>query len=110
ETQVGEIDLPAAAQSAPLRGDDAGVAQLVASDKISQLSDGYRMVWERDSAPLKANQAIWFRFRIEDSKGNPATDLENYMGMAGHARLHPPRPHASAPRDTPRHAPQLSRR
>ena len=43
------------------------------------------MVWERDSAPLKANQATWFRFRIEDGNGNPATDLEAYMGMAGHA-------------------------
>jgi len=85
ETQVGEIDLPAAPQTTPLLGDDAGAAQLTASDKISQLSDGYRMVWERDSAPLKANQAIWFRFRIEDSKGLPATDLEDYMGMAGHA-------------------------
>jgi hypothetical protein len=26
-----------------------------------------------------------FTFRIEDKDGKPPTDLENYMGMAGHA-------------------------
>ena len=43
------------------------------------------MVWEKDSRPLKAKEAIHFRYRIEDRNGNPVTDLENYMGMAGHA-------------------------
>ena len=68
-----------------LSGDDAGGATISAGDKVSGLSDGYRMVWERDSAPLKTRQPLWFRFRIEDKSGNPATGLENYMGMAGHA-------------------------
>ena len=84
ETQVGEIDLPTTA-GAPLTGDNAGGAELAAAEKISLLSDGYRMVWERDSTSLKANQAIWFRFRVENRDGKPATDMENYMGMAGHA-------------------------
>jgi hypothetical protein len=44
------------------------------------------MVWEREaSTPFKTKRPIMFRFRIEDKDGNPATDLENYMGMAGHA-------------------------
>jgi hypothetical protein len=43
------------------------------------------MVWEYDSSPLKANVPLWFRFRIEDKDGRPATNMENYMGMAGHA-------------------------
>jgi hypothetical protein len=54
------------------------------------------MVWERDIPPgpngqrriipnLKANQPYWFRFRVEDKDGKPATNLEPYMGMAGHA-------------------------
>ena len=43
------------------------------------------MVWQRDGPPFKAGQPYWFRFRIEDKDGKPATDLENYMGMAGHA-------------------------
>jgi hypothetical protein len=84
ETQVGEIDLPALAGNA-LSGDDSGVPDLAPSANISQFGDGYRMVWERDSSVLKANVPLWFRFRIEDRDGHPATDLENYMGMSGHA-------------------------
>ncbi|HXB20236.1 MAG TPA: hypothetical protein VNV88_02585 [Candidatus Solibacter sp.] len=89
ETEVGEIDLPGTAAKSlavkPLNNDDSGGADLSTGEKVSQLSGGYRMVWERDPAPLKTKQPIWFRFRIEDKNGNPATDLESYMGMAGHA-------------------------
>lgn len=84
ETQVGEIDLPGISGSA-FSGDDAGSPDLSSSATISQLDDGYRMVWERDASPLKANVPVWFRFRIEDKDGRPATDMESYMGMAGHA-------------------------
>jgi hypothetical protein len=83
ETQVGTIDLEAVAGQ-PLHGDDSG-GELTASEQVAQLSDGYRMVWERGSAPFHAQQAMVFRFRIEDKNGKPAGDLENYMGMAGHA-------------------------
>jgi hypothetical protein len=93
ETQIGTIDLPAIA-GAPLRGDDSGGSSLAAADNfVSQLSDGYRMVWQvelpvgaRRKLPVtfKANQPIWFRFRVEDKDGKLA-DLEDYMGMAGHA-------------------------
>lgn len=82
ETQVSTIDLPAISGE-PLQGDDAGAANLAASDHIAQLSDGYRMVWENAGA-VKVNQPTWFRFRVEDKDGKPA-GLENYMGMAGHA-------------------------
>lgn len=111
ETQVGELDIAAAQpqevlypktvagidpcnspfnqkseiKNQQLNCDDSGSANIPASETVSQLSDGYRIVWERDSAPLKTNQATWFRFRIEDKDGKPATDLEPYMGMAGHA-------------------------
>lgn len=84
ETQVGEIDLPAFA-GRPLAGDDAGSPDLVPSTTVSQLGDGYRMVWEQSASALKANEPLWFRFRIEDKAGRPARDMENYMGMAGHA-------------------------
>jgi hypothetical protein len=85
ETEIGEMDLPTVGGK-PLGMDDAGVTDLPASEKVSQLSGGYRMVWERQSStPFKTKQPILFRFRIEDKNGNPASDLENYMGMAGHA-------------------------
>ncbi|HLJ87265.1 MAG TPA: hypothetical protein VKZ53_10605 [Candidatus Angelobacter sp.] len=87
ETEIGEIDMPAIAGK-PLgegNSDDSGSPALVPSEKVSALSGGYRMVWERDATPLKPRQPFWFRFRIEDQSGKPATDLESYMGMAGHA-------------------------
>ncbi|HKD81391.1 MAG TPA: hypothetical protein VKH81_16980 [Candidatus Angelobacter sp.] len=84
ETQVATVNLPAVTGEA-MSGDDAGSVDLVPSDKVAQLSGGYRLVWERDPKPLKANEPYWFRFRVEDKDGKPATDLEPYMGMAGHA-------------------------
>jgi hypothetical protein len=84
ETQVGVIDLPLLAGDA-LTGDDSGVPDLAATDTVAPLSNGYRMVWEREGQALKANQPIWFRFRVEDKDGKPASDMEEYMGMAGHA-------------------------
>jgi len=83
ETQVGTIDLPGGTGE-PLAGDDSGVADLAATDKVAQLSDGFRMIWERDQQQLVASQPVWFRFRVEGPDGKPAS-LENYMGMAGHA-------------------------
>jgi hypothetical protein len=93
ETQVATVNLPAINGEA-LSGDDAGALELAPSDKVAQLSSGYRMVWERDELskdhsskdrPYKANQPYWFRFRVEDKDGKPAADLEPYMGMAAHA-------------------------
>jgi hypothetical protein len=43
------------------------------------------MTWERDDSPLRSGKPLWFRFRLEDSTGRPAQDLEPYMGMPGHA-------------------------
>jgi hypothetical protein len=84
ETQVATVNLPAITGEA-MSGDDSGTFNLVPTEKVAQLSDGYRMVWERDDKPFKANQPYWFRFRVEDKDGKPAGDLEPYMGMAGHA-------------------------
>lgn len=51
-----------------------------------QTVDGGRIVWVRDDqTPLTPKQLTLFTFRVEDAKGQPATDLELYMGMPGHA-------------------------
>ena len=84
ETQVAMIDLPQITGQA-LSGDDSGGADLLAGDQTSALSDGYGMLWERATQPLKANTPLWFRFRVVDKDGKPAAGLEDYMGMAGHA-------------------------
>lgn len=89
ETQVATVNLPAIT-GGPLSGDDAGSLDLAPADKVAQLSGGYRMVWQRDDLSskgraFKAGEPYWFRFRVEDKDGKPATDLEPYMGMAAHA-------------------------
>ena len=91
ETLVSEIDLPDL-KGEPFSGDDSGVsaASLESSIKqvaTAQLSDGSRMIWEQDGSTLKAGQAAWLRFRVEDAQHQPVTDLEPYMGMAGHAEF-----------------------
>jgi len=51
------------------------------------LPDGYKMIWERGTAPFTANHFVWLRFRLETPDGNPVSDSEPYMGMAGHAEI-----------------------
>jgi hypothetical protein len=45
------------------------------------------MVWDHDSSPLKSGQLAWFRFHLEDAQHKAISDLEPYMGMAGHAEF-----------------------
>ena len=89
ETLVTEVTLPAIAGT-PLRGDDATgagspISKADFNRTTAQLADGSRMVWEREPGPLHARRAMYFRFRLEDADGQPARDVELYMGMPGHA-------------------------
>lgn len=59
----------------PLTGDD--------SQWPSETSG--RVVWEQQGERLIAGRLTTFSFRIEDENGEPARDLELYMGMPGHA-------------------------
>jgi hypothetical protein len=90
ETGTAEIEIPQIAPgAAPGRDDASGAGSAVAqadfNRTISPLSDGYRMVWVREAAPMRAKRTELFRFRIEDANGKPAGDMELYMGMPGHA-------------------------
>jgi hypothetical protein len=90
-TLVGEVALPQIAGRA-LSGDDstwsgAPLSQVAADSKAAQLADSGRMVWEQGSGPLKANTSMNFKFLVEDQDGEPARDVEPYMGMAGHAEF-----------------------
>lgn len=91
DTMVAQIDLPEL-PARNLTGDDsevtAGSLGDASQDNLTApLAGGARMVWERDPGTLAANKLVWFRFRVEDAGGKPATDLEPYMGMAGHAEF-----------------------
>ena len=99
DTLIAETYIPETAGRA-LTGDDsevsavplaeAGTGAAAASNAgnlVSPLEDGARMVWEREAGPLRSNQLLWFRFRVEGRDGKPVNDLEPYMGMAGHAEF-----------------------
>ena len=93
-TMVGQIDVPDLPNHV-LTGDDSGtLANPVPTDTTQQtssmtsaLAGGGQMIWERDASPLRANVPVIFRFRIENGQGQPATDLQPYMGMAAHAAV-----------------------
>jgi len=95
ETLVGEIDLPDVAGK-PLAGDDcdwsgAALGRSAEDTSEAQLTDGGYLVWDRAASlqrvPLRANVPLSFSFRVLRDDGQPAQDLEPYMGMAGHAEF-----------------------
>ncbi len=62
---------------APLEGDDS---RWSAADAAPG-----KIVWVRSDEPLVARRLTIFTFRVDDASGQPARDLELYMGMPGHA-------------------------
>jgi hypothetical protein len=97
ETLVSSIDIPndsqARAADAALAGDDSAAAASALAETGADTrafgfpDDSGRMIWESPNPPLKANEPAEFRFRIEDSSGQPTADLQLYMGMAVHAEI-----------------------
>jgi hypothetical protein len=107
DTMIAEIDLPdipgvalsgdnSAAASAPLvadsvrgygGGEAAVMTEITPDGPTATLPDGYKMIWERGTAPFTANHFAWLRFHLETPDGKAVTDAEPYMGMAGHAEI-----------------------
>ena len=87
-TMVGQIDLPSPLNGQQLMGDDSGIDGWGENTTTEfALAGGERMVWEHDGYPLKSGVPLSLRFRVIDKSGNPAEDLEPYMGMAAHAAV-----------------------
>jgi hypothetical protein len=110
DTMIAEINLPdipgvaltgddSAAVSSPLpaaftranSNSSGGTILITVGDTPENttaiLPDGYKMIWERGTAPFTANHFVWLRFRLETPDGKPVNDSEPYMGMAGHAEI-----------------------
>ncbi len=51
---------------------------------MSDLGDGFMMVWDRDPEPFAAGRETTLRFAVHGPDGKAAA-LEPYMGMTGHA-------------------------
>jgi len=74
ETVVTQLDAP------ELRG-----SSLVGDDSAFQLDPTTTILWEKGKQPLMPKRLTMFTFHVIDVLGQPATDLELYMGMPGHA-------------------------
>jgi hypothetical protein len=88
ETLLATIDIPAGMPGGALDADDAEALPAPISAGVLgtsyKLPDGYTMVWDKPAA-LTAGTAYGFTFRLLDPAGNPAADMQPYLGMAGHA-------------------------
>ena len=88
ETLTAELVVPADMPGAPLASEDASAMPPALSQgqlgTAYKLPDGYTMVWGRP-AELTANTAYALHFQLLDPAGKPATDMQPYLGMAGHA-------------------------
>lgn len=88
ETLTTTVTIPANLPPAPLNPEDAEARPTPTTaaplGPDFHLPDGYTMHWDRP-ANLTADTATLFRFTLLDPAGHPATDIESYLGMAGHA-------------------------
>ena len=88
ETLLATVDIPAGMGGVPLDGEDAAAMPAPLSQgelgAVYKLPDGYTMTWDRP-AQLTAGTAYTFRFHLLDPQGRPATAMQPYLGMAGHA-------------------------
>jgi len=88
ETLTGTITIPPGLAATPLAPDDASAMPApLASGELGpayKLPDGYTMVWDRPTS-IAANTGYTFRFHLLDPAGHPASDIQPYLGMAGHA-------------------------
>ena len=89
DTMTATIELPARDKARPLTGDDSqALAEKISAanwtGRIAPLPDDERVEWIVDAGGLHAQKPTLLRFRVLDRNGVAATDLEPYMGMAGH--------------------------
>jgi hypothetical protein len=88
DTMTTRVTLPDVPGNPPV-GDDSDATAAYVSDArgpatIVTLPDHSRWEWVLDGKSNRARQSVLLRFRIFDKDGKPASDLEPYMGMAGH--------------------------
>jgi hypothetical protein len=88
ETETATLTIPANLPAVALSSEDATAAPQPLSrgdlGPAYKLPDGYTMVFNRPSR-LTANTAYALQFQLLDPAGKPATDMQPYLGMAGHA-------------------------
>ena len=88
DTMTARISLPDVHSSLPIGDDSATTVARLSDGKelgmVLTLPDQSHCEWIVDGQTVRARQPTLLRFRISDKIGEPASDLELYMGMAGH--------------------------
>jgi len=88
ETLTATLTVPEGLSRAALGVEDGSAMPAAISrgelGGVFKLPDGYTMVWDRP-AEITANTAYSFRFHLLQPDGRPATDMQPYLGMPGHA-------------------------
>jgi hypothetical protein len=88
ETAAGTCDISAPLDRPSVSGDDSfgGPAlDVPPNDREFQFEEGGRMTRLGADAPLVARATTILAFDVSDESGEPARDLEPYMGMPAHA-------------------------
>ncbi len=88
ETETATLNIPRGMNGGPLGSEDASASPPpVSAGELGtryKLPDGYTMVWDKPEQ-LHANAPYNLTFHLLDPHGNPAQDMQPYLGMAGHA-------------------------
>ena len=88
DTMTAKIEVTGRDPGAVLTGDDSAANPTpVSKAQVSseaRLGDDEHVEWLSDGQSLRAQQSTLLRFRVVHRGGEAATDLEPYMGMAGH--------------------------
>jgi len=88
DTMTTRLTLPDVPGTSPA-GDDSEATGSYLTDcegpcTVLTLPDHSRWEWVLDGQTIRGHQPMLLRFRIFGKDGKPASDLEPYMGMAGH--------------------------
>jgi hypothetical protein len=88
DTMTTQLTLPDVPGNAPAGDDSEATVAYVSDSKgpgtVLTFPDHSRWEWALEGQTIHARQPMLLRFRIFDKVGHPASDLEPYMGMAGH--------------------------
>jgi hypothetical protein len=88
DTMTARITLPDVPGTPPVGDDSAATAASPSNGKtlgpVLTLPDHSRWEWMIDGQAVHSRQPALLRFRVVDKDGKPVSDLEPYMGMAGH--------------------------
>ncbi len=88
DTMTARITLPDVPGNPPIGDDSATTVASLSNGKglgpVLTLRDHSRWEWIIDKQTVHSRQPALLRFRVLDKDGKPASDLEPYMGMAGH--------------------------